>query len=38
MPTESVRKQSLKALQDELADILEWEQAEYSTNEALMHT
>lgn len=38
MPTESIREQSLKALQDELADVLEWEQAEYSTNEALMHT
>ena len=38
MPTESVREQSLKALQDELADVLEWEQAKYSTNEALMHT
>ncbi len=38
MPDEPMREKSLKALQDELADVLEWEWAEYHTNEALMHT
>ncbi len=38
MPTESIREQSLKAFQDELTDVLEWERAQFSTNEALMHT
>jgi excisionase family DNA binding protein len=38
MPDESIRERNLKALQDELADVLEWEQAEYSTNEALLYT
>ncbi|HEX4207720.1 MAG TPA: hypothetical protein VHZ51_26680, partial [Ktedonobacteraceae bacterium] len=38
MPDESLRQQSLQALQEELADVLEWEQAHTHTNEALMHT
>jgi excisionase family DNA binding protein len=38
MPDEPARERSLKALQDELADVLEWERAQYHTNEALMHT
>jgi len=38
MPDESTREQNLKALQEELADVLLWEQAQYSTNEALIHT
>ena len=38
MPDESIHQRSLKALQEELADVLEWERAQYSTNEALMHT
>ena len=38
MPDESMRERSLEALQEELADVLEWERARYSTNEALMHT
>jgi excisionase family DNA binding protein len=38
MPDEPTREKSLKALQDELADVLEWDRAEYHVNEALMHT
>ncbi len=38
MPEESTREQHLKALQEELSDVLIWEQARYSTNEALIHT
>lgn len=38
MPDESIRKQHLRALQEELADVLLWEQAQYTTNEALIHT
>ncbi len=38
MPDKPARERSLKAFQDELADVLEWERAQYSTNEALMHT
>jgi len=38
MPGEPMRERSLEALQEELADVLEWERAQYSTNEALMHT
>src|SRR6266571_6204276 len=38
MPEESIREQHLKAFQDELADVLEWERATFSTNETLIHT
>ena len=38
MPDESVRERNLKALQEDLADVLEWEQANFNTTEALMHT
>ncbi len=38
MPDEFTREQNLKALQEELSDVLIWEQAQYSTNEALIHT
>ena len=38
MPDESTRQQSLRELQDELADVLDWEHARYGTNQALMHT
>jgi excisionase family DNA binding protein len=38
MPDEAIRKQHLQALQEELADVLDWEHARYSFNEALMHT
>ena len=38
MPDESTRKQNLKALQEELSDVLIWGQAQYCTNEALIHT
>jgi hypothetical protein len=38
MPDEPTREKSFKALQDELADVLEWDRAEYHMNEALRHT
>lgn len=38
MPDEAARQQQLRALQEELAEVLDWEHARYSTNEALMHT
>ena len=38
MPDEFTREQNLKALQEELSDVLLWGQAKYSTNEALIHT
>lgn len=38
MPDESARQRSLRELQDELEDVLEWERASISTNEALMYT
>jgi excisionase family DNA binding protein len=38
MPDETARQHDLKALQEELADVLEWETALYSTNETLMYT
>jgi len=38
MPDESTRKQDLALLQEELADVLHWDTAHYSTNEAIIHT
>ena len=38
MPDATLRQQHLKALQDELADVLVWETAQYSTNEVIIHT
>jgi excisionase family DNA binding protein len=38
MPDEVVRAQDLAAFQEELADVLDWEHAHYSTNEAIIHT
>ena len=38
MPDEPMRERSLKSLQNELSDVLDWKRAEYHTNEALMHT
>src|SRR6266699_2143201 len=38
MPGESAREQHLKALQEELSDVLMWEQSQSSTNEAIIHT
>lgn len=38
MPDAALREQHLKALQDELADVLVWETAQYSTNKVLIHT
>ena len=38
MPNNTIREQNLKAFQDEFADVLAWETAQYSTNEAIIHT
>ncbi len=38
MPDETTRQQDLKALQEELADVIDWETALYSTNETLLYT
>jgi hypothetical protein len=38
MPDETTRQQHLRALQEELADVLEWENARSHTHEALMYT
>jgi excisionase family DNA binding protein len=38
MPEEFMRQQDLAAFQEELADVLDWETAEYDTNEAVIHT
>ena len=38
MPDATLREQHLKALQDELGDMLVWETAQYRTNEVIIHT
>lgn len=38
MPEETTRQRDLKALQDELADVLDWETAHTTTNETLLYT
>lgn len=38
MPDETTRQHHLKALQEELADVIDWETALYSTNETLLYT
>ena len=38
MPDETTRQHDLKALQDELADVLDWETAYSTTNETLLYT
>ena len=38
MPGEARRKQDLALFQEELAEVLDWEAAQYSTNEAIIHT
>ena len=38
MPGEAMRKQDLAQFQEELADALDWETAQYSTHEAIIHT
>lgn len=38
MPKESDRQQSLKSFEEELADLLEWGTAQYTTHDALMYT
>jgi hypothetical protein len=35
---DATREQNLKELQEELSDVLIWEKAQYSTNEAIIHT
>jgi excisionase family DNA binding protein len=38
MPDETVRKQDLSLFQEQLADMLDWEGAQYTTNEVIIHT
>ena len=38
MPDETARQYDLKALQDELADVLDWKMAISTTNETLLYT
>jgi len=38
MPDEAARKHDLALFQEQLADVLEWERAQYTTNEAIIHT
>jgi excisionase family DNA binding protein len=38
MPDDPTRERGLKALKEELLDVLEWERAEYHTGEALLYT
>ncbi len=38
MPDESVIQQDLKPLQAELADVLDWDTAQYTTKQAIIHT
>lgn len=38
MPDETTRQHDLEALQDELADVLDWENAHATTNETLLYT
>jgi len=38
LPSDLARQQDLVTFQEELADVLEWETAEYSTNEVIIHT
>ena len=38
MPDESIRERELKAFQSELTEMVEWEHAHSSTNEALLYT
>ncbi len=38
MPDQTTRQHDLEALQDELADVLDWENAHATTNEALLYT
>jgi NTP pyrophosphatase (non-canonical NTP hydrolase) len=38
MPDETKRQHDLEALQDELADVLDWENAHATTNETLLYT
>lgn len=38
MPEETIRQNDLAAFQAEFADVLDWETAQFSTNEAIIHT
>lgn len=37
MPVEITYHEEFRALQEELADVLDWETAQYSTNETMIH-
>lgn len=38
MPVEASREEDIRAFQKELTDVLDWEKAEYSMNEIIIHT
>ncbi len=38
MPDESLIQQDLKPLQAELADVLDWDSAQFTTKQAIIHT
>ena len=38
MPDEAARKHELALFQEQLDDVLEWERAQSTTNEAIIHT
>jgi excisionase family DNA binding protein len=38
MPDEEARKRDLEAFKEELADVLDWNTAQYSTSRAIIHT
>jgi quinol monooxygenase YgiN len=38
MPDESTRQDHLQAFQEELADVLDWDTAQYRDNETIIHT
>lgn len=37
MPAETIRREDLQAFQNELNDVLDWEKAEYSMDEVIIH-
>ncbi len=38
MPDEATRKQAFRDFEEELADVLDWETAEYRTEKVVIHT
>jgi hypothetical protein len=38
MPDKAIRQEDLQAFQEELNDVLDWEKAQYSMNEIIIHT